>query len=202
MRNAKNNDLKNINNRSKNSNSKNKKTGKDADKLNKESDKSYDVMIEGITTGTVVDYGIKDSMNMGAAMAPAACEVIVNHMKDFGRNPSYYDCIVTGDLGEVGHTILVDLCRQKGVDISNEHEDCGIKIFDAVNQNTGSGGSGCGCSATVLASYYIPKLRRGELKKILFIPTGALLSPVSFNEGDTVPGIAHGVVLEACDNNK
>lgn len=182
--------------------SKNKKTGKDADKLNKESDKSYDVMIEGITTGTVVDYGIKDSMNMGAAMAPAACEVIVNHMKDFGRNPSYYDCIVTGDLGEVGHTILVDLCRQKGVDISNEHEDCGIKIFDAVNQNTGSGGSGCGCSATVLASYYIPKLRRGELKKILFIPTGALLSPVSFNEGDTVPGIAHGVVLEACDNNK
>ena len=135
-------------------------------------------------------------------MAPAACEVIVNHMKDFGRNPSYYDCIVTGDLGEVGHTILIDLCRQKGVDISNEHEDCGIKIFDAVNQNTGSGGSGCGCSATVLASYYIPKLRRGELKKILFIPTGALLSPVSFNEGGTVPGIAHGVVLEACDNNK
>ena len=182
--------------------SKNKKTGKDADKLNEDSDKSYDVMIEGITTGTVVDYGIKDSMNMGAAMAPAACDVIVNHMKDFGRNPSYYDCIVTGDLGEVGHTILVDLCRQKGVDISNEHEDCGIKIFDAVNQNTGSGGSGCGCSATVLASYYIPKLRRGELKKILFIPTGALLSPVSFNEGDTVPGIAHGVVLEACDNNR
>ena len=86
-------------------------------------------MIEGITTGTVVDYGIKDSMNMGVAMAPAACEVIVNHMKDFGRNPSYYDCIVTGDLGEVGHTILVDLCRQKGVDISNEHEGLRNKDF-------------------------------------------------------------------------
>ena len=158
---------------------------------------SKKVQIEGITTGVVVDYGIKDAMNMGAAMAPAACELIVNHLSDFGREASYYDRIVTGDLGSVGQKILIDLCRQKGVDISKNHEDCGMKMFDATNQNTGSGGSGCACSATVLSAYYLPKLRSGELKRILFVPTGALLSPVSFNEGESVPGIAHGVVLEA-----
>lgn len=158
---------------------------------------SRKVQIEGITTGVVVDYGIKDAMNMGAAMAPAACELIVNHLSDFGREASYYDRIVTGDLGSVGQKILIDLCRQKGVDISKNHEDCGMKMFDATNQNTGSGGSGCACSATVLSAYYLPKLRSGELKRILFVPTGALLSPVSFNEGESVPGIAHGVVLEA-----
>lgn len=158
---------------------------------------SRKVQIEGITTGVVVDYGIKDAMNMGAAMAPAACELIVNHLSDFGRKASYYDRIVTGDLGSIGQKILIDLCRQKGVDISKNHEDCGMKMFDATNQNTGSGGSGCACSATVLSAYYLPKLRSGELKRILFVPTGALLSPVSFNEGESVPGIAHGVVLEA-----
>lgn len=130
-------------------------------------------------------------------MAPAACELIVNHLKDFGRRADYYDKIITGDLGSVGHKILIDLCRQKGVDISKNHEDCGMKMFDSANQNTGAGGSGCGCSATVLSAYYLPKLRSGELNRILFVPTGALLSPVSFNEGESVPGIAHGVVLEA-----
>ncbi len=127
------------------------------------------MQIEGITTGVVVDYGIKDAMNMGAAMAPAACELIVNHLSDFGRKASYYDRIVTGDLGSVGQKILIDLCRQKGVDISKNHEDCGMKMFDATNQNTGSGGSGCACSATVLSAYYLPKLRSGELKRILFL---------------------------------
>lgn len=165
--------------------------GDNADSISKK------VQIEGITTGVVVDYGIKDAMNMGAAMAPAACELIVNHLSDFGRKASYYDRIVTGDLGSVGQKILIDLCRQKGVDISKNHEDCGMKMFDATNQNTGSGGSGCACSATVLSAYYLPKLRSGELKRILFVPTGALLSPVSLNEGESVPGIAHGVVLEA-----
>lgn len=162
-----------------------------------ESNNPRRVRIEGITTGVVVDYGIKDAMNMGAAMAPAACELIVNHLKDFGRRADYYDRIITGDLGSVGQKILIDLCRQKGVDISKNHEDCGMKMFDSANQNTGAGGSGCGCSATVLSAYYLPKLRSGELSRILFVPTGALLSPVSFNEGESVPGIAHGVVLEA-----
>lgn len=163
----------------------------------KETNNPRRVRIEGITTGVVVDYGIKDAMNMGAAMAPAACELIVNHLKDFGRRADYYDRIITGDLGSVGQKILIDLCRQKGVDISKNHEDCGMKMFDSANQNTGAGGSGCGCSATVLSAYYLPKLRSGELSRILFVPTGALLSPVSFNEGESVPGIAHGVVLEA-----
>ena len=149
------------------------------------------------TGGDNADSISKDAMNMGAAMAPAACELIVNHLSDFGRKASYYDRIVTGDLGSIGQKILIDLCRQKGVDISKNHEDCGMKMFDATNQNTGSGGSGCACSATVLSAYYLPKLRSGELKRILFVPTGALLSPVSFNEGESVPGIAHGVVLEA-----
>ncbi len=157
---------------------------------------SGDVKIEGITTGKVVDYGIKDSMNMGAAMAPAAAELIINNLNDFERKPEDYDKIVTGDLGKVGQQILIDLCKEKGVDISRVHEDCGMKIFDLENQDVGSGGSGCGCSATVLSSYYLPRLRSGKLKRILFVPTGALLSPVSFNEGHTVPGIAHGIVLE------
>ncbi len=157
---------------------------------------SGDVKIEGITTGKVVDYGIKDSMNMGAAMAPAAAELIINNLNDFGRKPSDYDKIVTGDLGCVGREILIDLCKDKGADISRVHEDCGMKIFDLENQDVGSGGSGCGCSATVLSSYYLPRLKSGKLKRILFVPTGALLSPVSFNEGQTVPGIAHGIVLE------
>lgn len=172
-------------------------TGSAAFVVGHEDGKSSGVRIEGITTGVVVDYGIKDAMNMGAAMAPAASELIVNHLKDFGRKADYYDRIVTGDLGSVGQKILIDLCRQKGVDISKNHEDCGMKMFDSANQNTGAGGSGCGCSATVLSAYYLPKLRSGELKRILFVPTGALLSPVSFNEGESVPGIAHGVVLEA-----
>ncbi|MEE1100467.1 MAG: stage V sporulation protein AD [Agathobacter sp.] len=153
--------------------------------------------ITGITTGVIVDYGVKDSMNMGAAMAPAAAETIVTHLKDFDRRPNYYDKIVTGDLGLVGKQILLDLLDQRDIDISGVHEDCGIKIFDNETQGTGAGGSGCGCSATVLSAYYLPKLASGELKRILFIPTGALLSPVSFNEGESIPGIAHAVVIES-----
>lgn len=152
--------------------------------------------ITGVTTGVIVDYGIKDSMNMGAAMAPAACETIETHFKDFGINPKEYDKIITGDLGTVGSEILTTMLKERGYEISRQHEDCGVKIFDDETQNTGAGGSGCGCSASVLSAYYLPKIASGELKKILFVPTGALLSPVSFNEGQSVPGIAHAVVIE------
>lgn len=152
--------------------------------------------ITGITTGKILDYGIKDSMNMGAAMAPAACDLIYHHLEDFGRQPKDYDKIVTGDLGTVGSEILVDLLREKGYDIASVHEDCGVKIFDGQTQGTGAGGSGCGCSAVTLSGYYLKELQKGRFKRILFVPTGALLSTVSFNEGQTVPGIAHGVVLE------
>jgi stage V sporulation protein AD len=152
--------------------------------------------ITGITTGKIIDFGIKDSMNMGAAMAPAACDLINQHLKDFNREPKYYDCIVTGDLGTVGQEILIELLKDKGYDISEVHEDCGIKIFDAKKQNTGAGGSGCGCSAVTFSGYYLRQLKEGKIKRMLLVPTGALLSTVSFNEGQSVPGIAHGIVVE------
>lgn len=155
--------------------------------------------ITEITTGKIVDYGVKDAMNMGAVMAPAACECIATHLKDFKRKPQDYDAIITGDLGLVGQEILINLLQKEGLDISAVHEDCGIKIYDSKAQNTGSGGSGCGCAATTLSAHYLPKLAKGEWKRILFVPTGALMSTVSFNEGDSIPGIAHGIVIEACD---
>lgn len=154
------------------------------------------VRITGITTGKIVDMGVKDSMNMGAAMAPAAADLIVQNLEDFKRTPQDYDKIVTGDLGYVGQEILIDLVKKKKIDISGVHEDCGILIFDRESQGTGSGGSGCGCSAVTLSSHYLPMLEDGTLNRILFVPTGALLSTVSFNEGQSVPGIAHAVVIE------
>ena len=154
--------------------------------------------ITGITTGKIVDYGVKDAQNMGACMAPAAADVIYRHFKDFGTTPQDYDKIITGDLGVVGKTILFDLLNEKGYDISKVHMDCGIEMFDAGMQDTHAGGSGCGCAATVLTSYVFKQLRKGAYKKILFIPTGALMSPVSFNEGNSVPGIAHLVQIESC----
>ena len=159
------------------------------------STKGY-VKITGITTGKMMDYGIKDSMNMGAAMAPAAADTIFQHFKDFDRTSNDYDLIVTGDLGVVGRELVLDLLKQKGYDITKQYFDCGIAIFDDKTQDTHSGGSGCGCSAVTLAGYLLPKLESGELKRILFLPTGALLSTVSFNEGQSIPGICHGVVLE------
>ncbi|MGN0335685.1 MAG: stage V sporulation protein AD [Lachnospiraceae bacterium] len=155
------------------------------------------VKITGVTTGKIVDYGIKDSLNMGAAMAPAAADLIAASFEDFERTPQDYDMIVTGDLGTVGRDLLLELIRAKGYDLEKKHFDCGIAIFDDIRQDTKAGGSGCGCSAVTLASYLLPKLESGEWKRILFVPTGALLSTVSFNEGKSVPGIAHGVIFES-----
>ncbi|MDO5134925.1 MAG: stage V sporulation protein AD [Eubacteriales bacterium] len=152
--------------------------------------------ITGLTTGQLVDFGLKDSLNMGACMAPAACHTILRNLQDFGRSPRDYDAILTGDLGLVGQRILFDLTREKGLDIQEIHKDCGLLIFQNDSQDTHSGGSGCGCSAAVLSAYILPKLASGAWKRVLFLPTGALLSKTSFNEGDTIPGIAHGVVLE------
>lgn len=154
--------------------------------------------ITGITTGKIMDYGLKDSMNMGACMAPAAASTIEQNLKDFGRRPSDYDKIITGDLGTVGQHVLIDLLNEKGIDISGQHMDCGIEIYDAKEQDTHAGGSGCGCSAVTLSAYILKKIEEGVWKRVLFVPTGALLSKTSFNEGQTVPGIAHGVVIESC----
>lgn len=134
---------------------------------------------------------------MGAAMAPAACDTIYQNFVDFNRKPEDYDKVVTGDLGMVGQEILFDLMKEKGFDISGVHMDCGIEIYDSESQNTNAGGSGCGCSAVTLSAYILPKLKKGIWKRVLFVPTGALLSTVSFNEGQSVPGIAHGVVIES-----
>ena len=154
-------------------------------------------VITAATPGRIVDFGVKDSMNMGMCMAPAAADVIYNHLQDFNRKPEYYDKIVTGDLGYVGKQGVVDLLSQKGIDISAQHMDCGIEIFDQTTQDTHAGGSGCGCAASVLSAYLLKQLEDKKWKRILFVPTGALLSKVSFNEGKPVPGIAHAVVIEA-----
>lgn len=154
------------------------------------------VKVSGVTPGRIVDMGVKDNMNMGACMAPAAADTIRQNLIDFDRQPSDYDRIITGDLGAVGQHILIDLLKEKGVDISQQHMDCGIEIYDSERQDTHAGGSGCGCAAVVLSAMILPKLRKGIWKRVLFVPTGALLSKVSFNEGKSVPGIAHGVVLE------
>ena len=131
-------------------------------------------------------------------MAPAAADTIYNHLMDFGRKPSDYDKIITGDLGSVGRKALLDMLKEKGMDIEKQHMDCGIEIYDRETQDTHAGGSGCGCSATVLSALILPNLRKGIWKQVLFVPTGALMSPVSFNEGQSVPGIAHGIILEHC----
>ena len=157
--------------------------------------------ITGITTGKIVDYGLKDSMNMGPCMSPAAADTIAQHLQDFGRRPADYDRIITGDLGAVGQTVLLDLLREKEIELSAVHMDCGIEIFDAKAQDTHSGGSGCGCSAVTLSAYILKQLEEGSWKRVLFVPTGALLSKTSFNEGQSVPGIAHAVVLESVDSN-
>lgn len=158
-----------------------------------------DICVSGITTGRIVDYGIQDSFNMGAVMAPAACDVIYNHLMDFERRPEDYDAIYTGDLGSVGQTILIDLMDKRGFDISKVHHDCGVEIYDAGTQDTHAGGSGCGCSAATLSAQILRRIREGEYSRVLFVPTGALLSAISFNEGKTVPGIAHAVVIEKID---
>ena len=156
------------------------------------------IRISGVTVGKIVDYGLKDSQNMGACMAPAATDTIVQNLKDFGRKVDDYDRIVTGDLGYVGQDILFDLMQGKGYDIKTKHMDCGMTIFDQQAQDTHAGGSGCGCAAVTLAAYILPKIKKGEWKRVLFVPTGALMSTVSFNEGASVPGIAHAIVLEHC----
>lgn len=153
------------------------------------------VHITGGTLGKVVDLGIKDMANMGAAMAPAAADTIVGHLKDMGRAVSDYDLIVTGDLGKFGSEMLQDLCLQQGVDLLNRHRDCGVLIYSE-QQKLDCGGSGAGCSSTVLAAHLLPELEKGTYRRILFLATGALMSPGSSQQGESIPGIAHAAVLE------
>jgi len=149
-----------------------------------------------VTTGKVKDFGQKDANNMGAAMAPAAVDTIVNHFKDTGRKPSDYDIIATGDLGLIGKELADKLIQEFGYDIRKQHIDCGEIIFDKEKQKTEAGGSGCGCSAVVFTGYLYKKLMKKEIKKLLLVSTGALMSTTSSLQGETIPGIAHAVAIE------
>ena len=151
-----------------------------------------------ITTGKIVDMGVTDANNMGAAMAPAAAALLKSHFEDTGRTPQDYDVIATGDLGTVGRQLVVELLAKEGYDMDSRFTDCGIEIFDADKQDTHAGGSGCACSAVTFCAYFYPKLMSGEIERMLFIPTGALMSPTSSQQGQPIPGIAHGVVIEGC----
>lgn len=148
-----------------------------------------------VTTGKIVDMGIKDQNNMGAAMAPAAADTIFAHFEDTGLPQDYYEMVVTGDLGSVGHEILDDLLASNGIRIGSILKDCGMMIFDK-SQDAHAGGSGCGCSASVFAGFLYDRLKKGKLGKILFVPTGALLSPTSVQQGESIPCIAHAVAIE------
>ncbi len=159
------------------------------------SDRGDGVKITGATLGKVVDFGVTDVNNMGAAMAPAACDTILTHFRETGLEPEAYDLIVTGDLGALGSRILKDLAWEKGVDITANHVDCGEIIYKVIEDEF-QGGSGAGCSAVVLNSYLYSKMMSGALRRILFVATGALLSTVSSGQGESIPCIAHAVVLE------
>ncbi|MBQ9832133.1 MAG: stage V sporulation protein AD [Clostridia bacterium] len=153
------------------------------------------IFVTGGTIGRVIDLGITDANNMGAAMAPAAADTLCNHLLDTGRDISYYDLIITGDLGSFGSEMLRELCIEKGIDLGDRHLDCGNVIFDKT-QNVDCGGSGCGCSATVLNAYLLKRMHAGDYQRAFFMATGALMSPTAGMQGDSIPGIAHGVILE------
>ena len=148
------------------------------------------------TIGKIIDMGIKDSNNMGAAMAPAALDTIITHFKDTGRKPSYYDAIITGDLGHIGKEIVIELAQKQGYNIKSNYNDCGVLIFDKATQDTHSGGSGCACCGTVFSGYLFHQLKSKKLKKILLVATGALTNATSSQQGESIPGIAHAVSIE------
>lgn len=149
-----------------------------------------------VTPGKIVDKGIKDANNMGSAMAPAAVSTILTHFKDTGRNPSYYDAIITGDLGYIGKDIVLDLCKAEGYQLKSVYDDCGVLMFDKEKQDTHSGGSGCACCGTVFSGYFFKQLKEKKIKRILLVATGALMNSTSTQQGESIPGIAHAVSIE------
>ncbi|MDP4179608.1 MAG: stage V sporulation protein AD [Bacillota bacterium] len=149
-----------------------------------------------VTTGKIVDFGIKDSNNMGAAMAPAAADTIVTHFKDTGLSPEDYDLIITGDLGSFGRDLCEEIVNKQGYDIKDKYTDCGVLVYNKEKQDTHSGGSGCGCSAVTLAGFIYQEMKKGKFNNVLFVGTGALLSSTSAQQGESIPGIAHGLTLQ------
>ena len=155
------------------------------------------VKISAVHIGTITDLGIKDANNMGAAMAPAAARTIADFLNDSHTKPEDYDLILTGDLGFTGSKLLYELLQENSeFDIKTQHKDCGMMIYNLEEQDVNSGGSGCGCSASVVCSHIMKNIKNGTLKKVLFVATGALMSPTSTKQGRSIPGIAHAVLLE------
>lgn len=169
-------------------------TGAGAVILGNDCDAPY---LHAATVGTIVDEGIKDANNMGAAMAPAAYETIRAHFDDLSLAPEDYDLIVTGDLGQLGSQLVRDLFQMDGVTLGERYNDCGLMIFDTKQQDVHCGGSGCGCSASVLCGHLLNQMRSGKIKKLLFCGTGALLSPLSTQQGESIPSVCHAVSIFA-----
>ena len=163
------------------------------------SDSGSDIKITHATIGRIIDKGVTDINNMGGAMAPAAADTILTHFKDTDRTPSDYDLILTGDLGVVGSDLLRDILNEQGCDIYANHSDCGMMIFDRQNQDVHAGGSGCGCCASVLCGHVLKEMEQGNLKRIAVIATGALMNPTTVLQGESIPGIAHMVVIEKAE---
>ena len=168
-------------------------TGSGASILSKSGNGPY---ITNITLGKIVDMGIKDANNMGAAMAPAFADTLLTHFLDTGRNPSYYDAIISGDLGKIGKDIAIDIAMSKGFNIKSNYNDCGLLIYDTKAQDTHAGGSGCACCGTVFSGYLFKQLQSKKIKKLLLIATGALMNSTSSQQGESIPGIAHAISIE------
>lgn len=154
-----------------------------------------DIGVAGGCIGSIADLEIRDINNMGSAMAPAAADTIMRYLSATAASPEDYDFIVTGDLGRVGSSLLLDILLKQGIDISRQHRDCGVMIYDPAEQDVHCGGSGCGCGASVLCGNFLPMLEQGEAENILFAATGALMSPMSLQQGESIPAICHIVHL-------
>lgn len=172
------------------------------EKISKNGDKNQkrQIAVEHVCPGKIIDMGITDANNMGAAMAGAAADTIYRYLCDTNTSPEDYNLILTGDLGKVGTDLLYELLDKEGVDIRQRHNDCGLLIFDTEAQDVHAGGSGCGCSASVLCSYIMKRMRKRELNSVLFAATGALMSPTIIQQGESIPGISHIVHLRNCED--
>lgn len=162
-----------------------------------QSSKNSQIHVEALTFGRITDFGVKDANNMGAAMAPAAAQTLEDYLNDTGTTPMDYDMILTGDLGYIGSQLMEELLMKDNIDISAVHNDCGIMIYDRNKQDVHAGGSGCGCSGAILCSYIMQQMEAGKLHNVLFLGTGALMSPTSSQQGETIPSVAHLVYLKA-----
>lgn len=159
-------------------------------------EKKSPVRLAGGAFGSIQDLGVTDSSNMGGAMAPAALRLILDYLRETATSPADYDLILTGDLGAIGAEIVVDLAARNGVNLHSNYQDCGLLIYDRQKQDMHAGGSGCGCSAAVLTAYVLPRIIEGTLKEVLFLSTGALMSPLSVMQGESIPAIAHLIHLK------